>query len=93
MEIFYLVLHPTFDGREVGDRLLGYLEERAAERGIPYLVTDEGSDDQVKGTLLRDRGFIEVHQPKFEYKHAGKMETRWQLKVLEDRGSSVNDNR
>ena len=93
MEIFYLVLHPTFDGREVGDRLLGYLEKRAAERGIPYLVTDEGSDDQVKGTLLRDRGFIEVRQPKFEYKHAGKMETRWQLKVLEDRGSSVNDNR
>jgi hypothetical protein len=83
LEVFYLILHPRFDVKELGNILLEFVEEQALSKGISYLVANEENDDQERRELLSSRGFIEIHQPKFMYKHAGKMETYWQIKKLD----------
>ena len=81
-EIFYLLLHPEFDRREVGDMILRYVEDQAASRGMAYIVASEEPDDLESREFLKNRGFSEIHQSEFEYKHAGNREACSLIKKL-----------
>ncbi len=81
-EIFYFILHPGFDRQEVGEVILGYVEDQAASRGMTYIVASEEPDYLESREFYRTNGYTDLHQPSFEYKHAGRKETCLLIKKL-----------
>ena len=62
--------------------ILRYVEDRAASRGMDYLVMNGEAGDPESGKLLRNSGFAEIYQRGFSYGHASRKETGSLIKRL-----------
>lgn len=81
-EIYELLIHPSLDKHVVCNKVLEHIENRATNREIRYMVADLEPDDAESRGLFKEREFTEIHQPRFEYRHAGRRETYTVLKRL-----------
>lgn len=81
-EIHQLFIHPSLDKKVVGNMIIEHVENRAANRGIHYIVADLEPDDAESRELFKEREFTEIHQPRFEHRHASRKETCTELKEL-----------
>jgi len=81
-EISRLLVHPDFDREVVAGMVLRYIEDEARKRKIGYIVTCEDIDQTGARKFWKDNGFLGIHQYRFEYKHAGRIERHLLIKSL-----------
>ena len=70
--------------REDFEKLLSQKEIELKQKNekMTYIVTNERPNKKEERRFWRENGFLEIHQPQFNYKHTGRVETYQLIKKI-----------
>ena len=80
--IFCLHAKSGFGTELVKNAILEHVEKKAIDKKIKYLITSVSPTNIEERNFWKNNGFTEYHQPQFEYKHAGRIETYVEIKKI-----------